>query len=242
MGDEIAEAANRHRKREAAEQATQQRIAEAQRDPVRQRKHRERMVTDALAGKGGDRLAIATGMIAVFGGAAIGAVLLSTRMGEWSFLISIPIMIGLLIAAFATTERIAAAFSRRELARVRRVFEPGAYLEQLSHNRRRGVAVFTVRFAQPVGDKPQMCDAIKEWMSELSSVTFSKELLVVRSADKSCHQMLGGSTGGVDHEWTNREVHTQVGHFIRRVLPHLDGVVKLDIDIEGKTEPWYQEA
>jgi hypothetical protein len=244
--DDIAAAANRHREREAAIAAKQQRIADAERDPIRQRKYAEAMVTDALAGKGGDRLATAMAMIAVLGGGALGAVLLTTRLGSWSFLLSIPIMIGLLVASFVTTERIAASFSRRELARVRRGFEVGVYLEQLSHNRRDGVAVFKVRFAQPIQAERerQLCDAIKEWMNELASVTFADEILVARSAEQSCHKMITGSASGsgIQHEWTNRDVHTQVGHFIRRVLPHLDNVVKLDIEIEGETKPWSQEA
>lgn len=45
----------------------------------------------------------------------------------------------------------------------------------------------------------------------------------------------------MSHEWTNRALHSQVAHFIRRVLPHLDNVAKLDVDIEGEKVAWNKE-
>ncbi|HEX7704397.1 MAG TPA: hypothetical protein VF403_26835 [Kofleriaceae bacterium] len=51
----------------------------------------------------------------------------------------------------------------------------------------------------------------------------------------------GGRSSGMSHEWTNRALHSQVAHFIRRVLPHLDNVAKLDVDIEGEKVAWNKE-
>jgi len=94
------------------------------------------------------------------------------------------------------------------------------------------------RRARRQGRRPAR-DAVREWMREPLTITWQGDRLIAKSAEQSCHLWIDGGHGS--HEWSNRALHTQTGHFIRRVLPHLDNVAKLDIDIEGDKVAWNKD-
>ena len=82
---------------------------------------------------------------------------------------------------------------------------------------------------------------MRNWMREPLTITWpAGDQLVAKSAEQDCHLWISGGHG--THEWSNRALHSQTAHFIRRVLPHLDDVTKLDIDIEGDKVAWNEAA
>jgi hypothetical protein len=238
---DVREAARKQREREQAIAQRKQRDLDDQNDPRKRTKHQKAMVVDALAGTGGDRLA-AVMMAIVLVVVVVGGVILFKS--KWTPLILPVPMFVLMIATYAWTDRVLASRARAELARVRRGFEVGPYVEQLADNRRHAVVVFTLRFVPAIekARRADVVDAVRGWMREPLTVEWSRDVLVARTPEQSCHLMItGGRSSGMSHEWSNRALHSQVAHFIRRVLPHLDNVAKLDVDIEGEQVAWNKE-
>jgi hypothetical protein len=235
---EIREAARKQREREQAIAARKQRDLDAQNDPRKRTRHQRTMVVDALAGKGGDRLAIVL-MTVVLVVVAFGSILLFDT--TWLPLIMPLPLLALMIGAYFATDHLLAMRARAELRRVRRGFEAGVYVEQLADNRHDGVVVFTLRFQPPVPPERRrdLCDAIHGWMREPLTLTWQGHQLVAKTEEQSCHLWIDGGHG--NHEWSNRALHSLTAHFIRRVLPHLDNVAKLDIDIEGDKVAWNED-
>jgi hypothetical protein len=210
---------------------------------------RKAMEEEALAeaGKSGKALTTIALCIGLFGPMAVGIFYFKDESLTSIGVTTLAAMVGA-FTALSASEKLLSATRRRRLYRIKRGFEPRAYLETLSHKRRRGVLKVEVRFARawPDDARASARDAVLEWMSSLARIEWEGGVtLVLNSAELSGREWLRGGDGPSSHNFNNRLFHGCFLSILDDVVPMLEKVApiaSLSAEIVGPVEAWDADA
>jgi hypothetical protein len=248
--DGLHAAARRRRDRLAAKAATDG--AKEAKDAIErvdaEKRVRKVMEEEALAeaGKSGKAYTTIALCLGLFGPMAVGIFYFKDESFASIGITTLASMVGAFTAA-SMAEKLLSASRRRRLYRIKRGFEPSAYLESLSHKRRRGVLKVEMRFARPWPDdaRESARDAVLEWMPSLARIEWEGTTLVLNSAELSGREWLSGGDGPSSHNFNNRLFHGAFLSIVDDVVPGLEKVApiaSLSAEIVGRVEAWDADA